>query len=88
MNHEAADVPIYTPVLKSTGVRLRIEDPIFEEGFRSGRGLGKKGIICDPATGKRYIISGKACGLRCQCDAWAVEIESLRDLGAATFINL
>lgn len=76
MSYKAANVPIYTPVLKATGMRLRIKHPIFEVGFRPGRGLGKKGIIHDPVTGKRYIISGKSCSLpKCQCDAWAVEIE-------------
>ena len=76
MSTEEAKVPIYTPVLKSTGIRLRIEYPIFEDGFIGGRRLGKKGILKDPATGKRYAISGKACNIpRCHCDAWAVEIE-------------
>jgi hypothetical protein len=71
------EVPIYTPVLKATGERFRIEYPIYEEGFRDERGLGKKGVIRDPATGKRYEITGKACSLpHCQCDAWAVEIEA------------
>ena len=74
MSNEA-DVPVYTPVLKNTGVRLRIENPIFEDGFRDGRGLGKKGILTDPKTGKRFLISGKTCDLpKCQCDAWAVEL--------------
>jgi len=71
------DEPIYTPVLKTTGVRLRIENPIFEEGFRQGRGLGEKGVISDPKTGKRYLISGKECDLpTCKCDAWAVELSN------------
>jgi hypothetical protein len=75
MNKEEANVPIYTPVLKSNGVRLRIRNPIFEEGFRDERRLIKKGIIRDPETGNRYMIYGKACGLpNCHCDAWAVEI--------------
>jgi hypothetical protein len=69
-------VRVYTPVLKATGERLKIENPIFEEPFRHGLGLHKKGVVRDPKTGKRYMIRGKSCGLRCQCDAWAVEIES------------
>lgn len=64
----------YTPVLKATGVRFRINRPIFEEGFRHGRGLGKKGFVKDPETGKRYLIVGKSCRPECQCDAWAIEI--------------
>lgn len=64
----------YTPVLKATGGRFRINRPIFEEGFRHGRGLGKKGIVKDPETGKRYWITGKSCSLKCECDAWAIEI--------------
>lgn len=69
------DTPVFTPVLRATGERLQIENPLFEEGFRHGLGLRKKGIVQDPQTGKRYVISGKSCGLKCQCDAWAVEIE-------------
>lgn len=71
------EVPVSTPVLKSTGVRLRIENPIYEEGYRKIRGMGKKGVVKDPVTGKRYLLTGKACSQpRCQCDAWAEEIES------------
>ena len=81
-----ADVPLYTPVLKATGVRLRIENPIFEEGFRDVRDLGKKGIISDPKTGKRYVIRGKSCDIpSCQCDAWADELDSVSETaGLAT----
>ena len=79
MTSKSADVPIYTPVLKATGERLRIEYPIFEEGFRDERGLKQKGVIRDPKTGKRYVIRGKSCNLsHCQCDAWATEIEADR----------
>jgi hypothetical protein len=75
--NNAANVPIYTPVLKATGERLQIENPIFEEGFNQGRSLGNKGVLRDPATGKRYKITGKACDIpRCHCDAWAEEIGS------------
>lgn len=72
---ETPSRPLYTPVLKSTGVRLRIENPIFEEGFNHSRGVRYKGILADPKTGKRYKITGKSCGApHCQCDAWAEEI--------------
>lgn len=75
MKVRPSDAPIFTPVLRATGERLRIEHPIFEVGYRHGTGLGRKGIVYDPKTGKRYMISGRACGLQCQCDAWAVEID-------------
>lgn len=71
----AEHVPVSTPVLRSTGVRIRIENPIYEDGFEYRRGLGRKGIIRDPKTGSRYELTGKACCFpNCQCDAWAVEI--------------
>ena len=70
-----ADVPIYTPVVRATGVRIRIENPVYEDGFHHGRGLGNKGVLSDPDTGKRYFISGKPCDIpNCQCDAWADEL--------------
>ena len=75
MSNERIEVPVYTPVIKNTGVRITIQNPIYEEGFSHGRGLGVKGIICDPQTGKRYLITGKACDFEnCQCDAWGEEI--------------
>lgn len=66
---------IFTPVLKSTGQRLYIRSPIFEEGFDNRRGLHRMGTVQDLETGKRYAITGKACSLpNCKCDAWAEEI--------------
>ena len=71
--NDTADV--YTPVLRTSGVRLMIRNPVYEDGFKQGRGLGTKGVIRDPETGKRYLISGKACDLEnCLCDAWAVDL--------------
>ena len=67
---------VFTPVLRSTGERIEIENPVFSEGFGPERGLGRKGTVTDPKTGKTYRISGKACGLGCQCDAWAVEVKA------------
>ena len=77
MSNSEESVPIYTPVLTATGERLHIENPIFADGFRRERGLHRKGTLTDPATGKSYTITGKACSIpRCYCDAWAVEIGS------------
>jgi hypothetical protein len=79
---------VYTPVLKATGERITIEKPIFEGNFWSGRGLRRKGIIRDPSTDKRYVITGKACGLpNCQCDAWAVELGEETDASAVSKPN-
>lgn len=64
--------PIYTPVLKDTGVRIEIRKPEFSDGFSFIRARGYKGIVRDPETGNRYRITGKACSSpRCMCDAWA-----------------
>lgn len=40
------------------------------------RPLAYRGTVTDRTSGKRYKIYGKACGLDCQCDAWAVEVPS------------
>lgn len=56
---------------------MKIRYPIFEDGFDHTTGhLREKGILRDPETGKRYVITGRACGLGCRCDAWADEVES------------
>lgn len=67
-------VPLYTPVLRATGERLRIVNAELAPGFKPARSRAVKGVLRDPATGKRYKITGKACGLKCFCDAYADEI--------------
>jgi len=76
MSTQSEFVSILWPVLKGTGKRIMIRYPIFENGYDHSDGhLREKGIVRDPDTGKRYIISGSPCGFRCRCDAWAVEID-------------
>jgi len=69
---------IYTPVLKSTGVRMKMENAewIEKTKFADTRiPKAYKGIIKDTKTDKLYKIYGKACSLsNCGCDAYAVEI--------------
>ncbi len=69
----------YTPILKSTGVRITIENYELEPGFNEARiARALKGILTDTDTGKRYKIYGKSCSQpHCACDAWAVEITTL-----------
>jgi len=67
---------LYTPVLKSTGERLKLQVKWIEETEYKDMRVARayKGIIEDE-SGKRYKIYGKSCNLsNCACDAYAVEI--------------
>ena len=77
MSKTKQEVPVCTPVLWWSGERLRIENPEYGDNFDHTRGPGPKGIVTDPRSGQRYVLFGKPCDIdTCQCDAWAVEIES------------
>lgn len=73
---------IYTPVIKSTGERITIYNPIFSDGFSnsSRQANALYGTVEDVDTGRKYKIYGKKCGLDCTCDAYAVEIKEERKL--------
>jgi hypothetical protein len=67
---------IYTPRLKASGERLQLvlNDADWAVANRHRGTLRVRGIITDLNTGKRYRITGAACGLQCQCDATAEEV--------------
>jgi len=58
----------FTPVLPSgKRAQMRLSTADHE---KISRGLGDKGIVTDLRTGRRWRVSGKACGTPgCQCDA-------------------
>ena len=62
---------LFTPVLKTTGERLIMRVKGLDQ-IQWGRGY--HGIVKDELTGKQYKVYGKACGLNCYCDAYAVEV--------------
>lgn len=69
----------FTPrVSEYSQERLRLQIPMdkFVISRLSMKGLGYKGKVTDPETGKRYEVWGATCGLpNCDCDAYLVEVE-------------
>lgn len=67
----------FTPILRGKRVKMLISQA--DERKISPRGLGRKGIVKDLRTGKRYEVFGRACTLRtCYCDAEVVLLEKTK----------
>jgi hypothetical protein len=68
-------MPLFTPMLKDTDQRLRLDISAADLATvtRERRVDAFYGAVTALGTGQRYLIYGKECGLPgCQCDAWAV----------------
>ena len=69
----------FTPVLKSTGKRIVIDNPVFEADYEDKKAVRAwYGVVRDADTGKRYSVYGKQCGLKCACDAYVVPVVDAR----------
>jgi hypothetical protein len=72
VNHKTGRA-IFTPVLRSTEKRLKLE--VDYASFPRSKAPGFHGQTQDLKSGKWYAVYGKECDIPgCNCDAWVEEI--------------